>query len=134
MDANYPGIVLPYNLAEGMIGKIHPNQSDCTYAPVVDCDRVASLPILQIGLNGQSITVSEKDYVFKWTTSEGRGACPVPIEECVLSIDSFPPHGGHGDDFPEDLVILGTSFLKKVYSVYNWDEQTISCKLKATTE
>jgi saccharopepsin len=132
MYTGYPGIILPYNLAESVIGKIHPNESDCTYAPVVDCDRVASLPRLQIGLNGHNVTISGEDYVYKWTTPDG--ACPIPIEECVLYIDSLPPRGGRGDEFPEDLVILGTSFLKKVYSVYNWDEQTISCKLKAATD
>jgi saccharopepsin len=128
---SYPGIILPFNLAQSVIGKIHPNRSDCTYAPVVDCDRVASLPSLQIGLNGQNVTLSGEDYVFKWTTPEG--ACPIPIEECALYIDSLPPPGGR-DEFPEDLVILGTSFLKKVYSVYNWDEQTISWKFKTAID
>jgi hypothetical protein len=128
---SYPGIILPFDLAQSLIGEIHPNRSDCTYSPVVDCDRVESLPSLQIGLNGQKVTLSGEDYVFKWTTPDG--ACPIPIEECVLYIDSLPPPGGR-DEFPEDLIILGTSFLKKVYSVYNWDEQTISCRLKAAID
>jgi saccharopepsin len=132
MYTSYPGIVLPFNLAQSVIGKIHPNRSDCTYAPVVDCDRVASLPSLQIGLNGQNVTLSGEDYVYKWITPDST-RCPIPIEECALIIDSFGPPGGR-DEFPEDLVILGTSFLKKVYSVYNWDEQTISCKLKAVID
>jgi saccharopepsin len=132
MDTNYPGIVLPFNLAQNVIGEIHPNRSDCSFAPVVDCNRVASLPSLQIGLNGQNVTLAGEDYVFKWTTPDGT-RCPIPIEECVLFIDSLPPPGGH-NEFPEDLVILGTAFLKKVYSVYNWDEQTISCKLKAAID
>jgi hypothetical protein len=37
----------------------------------------------------------------------------------VLYIDSFPPRRGYREEFLKDLVVLGTSFLKKVYSVYN---------------
>ena len=116
-----------------MIGKINPNQSDCSFEPLVDCDRVASFPSLQIWLNGQTVALSGEDYVYKWTTPPDSTRCPAPIEECVLVIGSLgPPEGPEG--FPEDLVILGTAFLKKVYSVYNWDEQTISCKWRAAID
>ncbi|KAE9376509.1 acid protease [Stipitochalara longipes BDJ] len=110
MYSTYAGVVLPYSLAESVIGKIRPNQSHCKFSSVVNCN--------------QNVTIIGEDYIYKWTPPED--ACPDPIEECVLMIDSFPPPRGRDEEFPEDFVILGSSFLKKVYSVYNWDEQTIS--------
>ena len=40
-----------------------------------------------------------------------------------LMLDSFP--GGVEDK----RILLGSSFLERVYSVFDWDEKTISCKL-----
>lgn len=68
----------------------------------VDCEKRSSLPDLTLQLGGHNFTITPYDY-----TLEVQGSC----------MSSFM-----GMDFPEPvgpLAILGDSFLRKWYSVYD---------------
>lgn len=93
----------------------------CVIYPSVSCDDLSSLPDIIIGLKGQNITVRGQDYVSKVTLTENL-PCPgfeEGRERCYVMIPQLAE---------EDVVILGTPFLKRVMGVWNWDTQTVSCE------
>lgn len=74
----------------------------------IECDKRDSLPDLTFTLSGHNFTIGPYDYVL-----EVQGSC----------ISSFM-----GMDFPEPvgpLAILGDSFLRRYYSIYNLKDDTV---------
>lgn len=85
------------------------------------CEKRGELPdlVIKLGVEGEEIavTVSGMDYVLEVNMEDG-------FTDCVL------PWGAHNpwkDDDPL-FIVLGTAFLGGVYSVWDQDEGTISCK------
>jgi hypothetical protein len=91
---------------------------------VVDCDNLDKLPVMPIGIGDQKIEITPRDYMTKapmpWCWDPDFVEC-VPMIESKL--DSFP--GGVEDK----RILLGSSFWERVYSVFDWDEKTVSWKL-----
>jgi saccharopepsin len=112
-----PFIAFPYNIAQSLVHHTYAWNSPCGPYFVVDCDDLASLPDITIGLKGHNVTLKGEDYVQK---VEVPGYCRGPREECVVMIDSLM------DD--ENTIVLGMPFLKKMMGVFNWDEKTVSCE------
>ena len=111
-----PFIAFPYSIAESLVHHMNSWGSRCGPYLVVDCDEVASLPEITIGLKGQNVTLRGEDYVQR---IEFRGFCREEGMECVVMIEGITE--------TENTVILGLPFLKKVLGVWNWDEKTVSC-------
>ena len=75
----------------------------------VDCSKVASLPDLDINLNGNTFTLKGSDYIINDENVE-----------CILGIMGLelPPELG-------EILIMGDVFLKKVYTVFNVEEKAL---------
>lgn len=119
-----PGIQLPSHLAQRVLWKINVKRSACTYHDIVDCDAVSSLPHITIGLRGQEVVLKGEDYTMRYEDDNPR-FCQHPVKECWLLIEEAPNRA----DWPRDLIILGTAFLKNVYTVFDWDRRSVSCEL-----
>jgi len=101
LDTGTSLIALPSTLAE-LLNKEIGATKGFTGQYSVECDTVDSLPDLTFTLSGHDFTIGPHDYIL-----EVQGSC----------ISSFM-----GMDFPEPvgpLAILGDSFLRKWYSVYD---------------
>lgn len=122
--STYPGILLPYKIAEKALWKINTKRSSCTSQTIVDCDTVSSLPEITLGFPGQEIVLKGEDYTMLHEEANPR-FCSQPIKECWLMVEQGPGPR----DMPQNLIVLGTSFLKKVYAVFDLDERSISCEL-----
>jgi saccharopepsin len=101
LDTGTSLIALPSTLAE-LLNKEIGATKGFTGQYSVECDTVDSLPDLTFTLSGHDFTIGPHDYIL-----EVQGTC----------ISSFM-----GMDFPEPvgpLAILGDSFLRRWYSVYD---------------
>ncbi|PYH45423.1 pepsin-like aspartic protease [Aspergillus saccharolyticus JOP 1030-1] len=101
LDTGTSLIALPSSLAEMINAQIGAKKG-WTGQYTIDCAKRSSLPDVTFALSGHNFTISAYDY-----TLETQGSC----------ISAFM-----GMDFPEPvgpLAILGDSFLRKWYSVYD---------------
>ena len=112
-----PFIGFPYTIAQSLVHHLYAWESRCGPDMVVDCDEIASLPEVTIGLKGQNVTLKGEDYVQRIGDPL---SCRFPGEECAVMFDAVMES--------ENTVILGMPFLKKLMGVFNWDEKTISCE------
>lgn len=107
IDTGTSLIALPSGLAEILNSQIGAKKGwSGQYS--VDCDSRSNLPDLTFNLNGYNFTIGPYDY-----TLEVSGSC----------ISAFT-----GMDFPEPigpLAILGDSFLRKFYSVYDLENDAV---------
>lgn len=110
-----PFMSFPYTIAQSLIHHLYTWQSRCGPYFVVDCDEIASMPEIIIGLKGQNVTLKGEDYVQR---IEDPFSCSG--EECVVMID------WSGES--EDTVVLGMPFLKKMMGVFDWDGKMVSCE------
>lgn len=107
LDTGTSLIALPSTLAE-LLNKEIGATKGFTGQYSVDCATVDSLPDLTFTLSGHDFTIGPHDYIL-----ELQGSC----------ISSFM-----GMDFPEPvgpLAILGDSFLRKWYSVYDLGNNSV---------
>jgi saccharopepsin len=91
---------------------------DC---PVVQfpCDKISELPDLVLNFGNQEIVLKGEDYVGKSSLPQCSGG-----PYCMPLIGDIGTLNGK-EDGP---IVLGSRFLKKVYSVFDWDDRTVSCK------
>lgn len=86
----------------------------------ISCDERPSLPNLTISLGDDTreIVLTPWDYLYEVENLDGSGTlCALPFQEDLVQKEGNP-----------DYVILGTSFLGGLYSVFDADKETISCK------
>jgi len=108
LDTGTSLIALPSTLAE-LLNKEIGAKKGYNGQYTVECDKRDSLPDVSFGLSGYSFSITAYDYIL-----EVQGSC----------ISSFM-----GMDFPEPvgpLAILGDSFLRKWYSIYDLGKSTVS--------
>lgn len=107
LDTGTSLIALPSQLAEMLNAQIGAKKGyNGQYS--VDCDKRASLPDVTFTLSGHPFTLPATDYIL-----EVSGSC----------ISTFM-----GMDFPEPtgpLAILGDAFLRRYYSIYDLDNNTV---------
>ena len=120
--SRYPILGFPQKVGSELLKHINVTPSRCFGNFVVDCNSISELPDLTIGFTGQKITLTGEDYISRITSPEG--FCPDPVEECVLMIETLPPI----PNIPNDTIVLGSTFLKKIYGIFDWDKRTISCR------
>ncbi|KAL7271545.1 aspartic proteinase precursor [Rhizina undulata] len=107
LDTGTSLIALPSTLAE-LLNKEIGAKKGWNGQYTVDCSKRDSLPELTFTLTGHDFTITAYDYIL-----EVQGSCISAIM---------------GMDFPEPvgpLAILGDAFLRKYYSVYDLDDNTI---------
>jgi hypothetical protein len=98
---------------------------------VVDCDTIDNLPKITIRLGDQMIELTGREYVER---VPGRPWCSSPDLECVPAITERRLPNPLRQPVPpipadkEDYIVLGAKFLERVYSVFDYDHRTVSCK------
>ena len=108
IDTGTSLITLPSSLAEIINSKIGAEKS-WSGQYQIECEKRDSLPDLTLTFAGHNFTLSPYDY-----TLEVGGSC----------ISVFTPM-----DFPEpigDLAIIGDAFLRRYYSIYDLEKNTVS--------
>ena len=123
LDAILPESViwLPKELVQTVYDTVNAtvHAGDC-FVPQVPCDEVSELPDLVLNFGNQEIVLKGEDYIGKafWPLCFGGPYCTPMIG------DNGALPGGVDDG----TILLGAAFLKKVYSVFDWDDRTVSCK------
>ncbi len=84
--------------------------------PSIDCEKRGTLENLTITLGQHDFTISPWEYTIE--VDMGRKS----QRRCV---SAFYPLPGYID---EKYIILGSTFLKAFYGVFNLDEVTVSCE------
>jgi len=108
LDTGTSLIALPSTIAELLNNQIGAKKS-FTGQYTIECDKRGGLPDMTFTLNGSNFTIGPFDYIL-----EAGGSC----------ISSFM-----GMDIPEPagpLIILGDSFLRRWYYVYDLGKNTVS--------
>jgi saccharopepsin len=111
-----PAAWVPNELAQAVLNATNAtvDETDCDM-PVVPCDKISELPHLVFDFDGQEIVLNGEDYI---------GEAEWPF--CFRGPYCSPLIGYNPRD--NDTIVLGPPFLKKVYSVFDWDDRTVSCK------
>lgn len=119
LSTNFPHIGLPAKLAWQFTQHCGATQ----YLWPFDCEARTSLPnlTLTLGADGRDLVLTPWDYMFE-VEHENEGT------KCILSFIEIP-------EMLDNLgyVMLGTAFLTSFYSVFDYDNQTVSCKFPPTT-
>jgi hypothetical protein len=84
----------------------------------IPCDTRPYLPELTFTIGGRNFTIDAFDYTFEYPV--GFGYAPM----CMLWFEKDDEMGGEGKQ-----VMLGTPFLKGVYTTFDMDNKEIGCKL-----
>ena len=72
----------------------------------IQCESRNQLPDVTFTFGGHNFSIGPEDYVFDYE------------DQCISAF--------FGNDFPRPLAIIGTVFLRKWYSVFDLDTNTIS--------
>lgn len=116
LSTTYPWIGLPRHIAQSLINATGADCSDSCTGCEVPCDQVAGLPELTLILGGYNFTVGAEDYVVK--TSLTWPFCKYQ-EYCTILVE-----GSETFEEPKRIV-LGSSFLKSVYSVFDFGNRAV---------
>ncbi|KAL2074066.1 hypothetical protein VTL71DRAFT_7844 [Oculimacula yallundae] len=124
LSTRTPFISLPSAVTNIIKSLIDLEVNTCRPVVSMDCDRRHELPDVVIEFGNQNVTMHGEDYITKYfLTPEERNqkGCEDVVAICVAAIFESPTWG---DD--ENLMTLGMGFLRKVYTVFDWDEKSIS--------
>jgi hypothetical protein len=91
----------------------------------VDCELdLDKLPVMTIEIGDQKFEFTANDYVEKRQSLFSPGNV-----ECTVVFGKFYDGDAGPNDNYGKHIWLGSYFLQKLYTVFDWDEKTISCKL-----
>jgi hypothetical protein len=120
----FPLLGFPRSLGDDFLSRLPPKPSVCGGQLVTPCSEVPNLPDLVIRFaNDQDIVLKGADYV----TEMMLPWCSQPVIECMPLVDSIPENIPE-IEFPTDLMILGSPFLKNVYAVFDWNKRRVGCE------
>ena len=108
----FPIIGLPRDLAIGLTLEIGAKRWGWLYT--VPCDRRKDLKDLSFDLAGNNFTITPWEYLLEVEAPNGTHYC----------ISTFWPYS----DLGENTIVLGTAFLKRFWSVWDWDRWEAGCK------
>lgn len=85
----------------------------------VDCARRAEMPDISINLAGHDFVLTAYDYTYEWPMKRGFGG----EMRCVGAFGAF--------EFEDQskTIVLGSSFLRAFYTVFDLDDQSVGCEL-----
>ena len=116
LSTTYPWIGLPPHIGQSLINATGADCSDSCTGCEVPCDQVAGLPELTLNLGGYNISIEAKDYVVRtkvtWPFCKNQEYCTILVE------------GSEIFEEPKKIV-LGSSFLKSVYSVFDFENRAV---------
>ena len=84
--------------------------------PSVACERRAEMPDISINLAGHDFVLTAFDYTYEWPMEEGHVRC----------VGAFQPFKFED---PQKTVVLGSSFLRAFYTVFDLDDGSVGCGL-----
>jgi len=126
-------LYFPEPLFSQILAQLPVTQGIC-HERVVDCNRLDEFPVMIIGFGYQKISLTGRDYLQR---VRGPPFCKRKgVTECVPAIQlRYTPNPNlnppeHPRAETENYIVLGLTFMEKVYSVFNHDERTISRKLR----
>lgn len=115
-----PQIQFPDRFLTKILAALNTTADDCLSNDCLDCDSdLDKLPVMSFLIGDQKFDITPSEYVIKYKYPSWHK------ERCDPLFGRVYNRGGNSDG---DQIYLGTPFLDKVYSVYDWDEKTISCK------
>lgn len=85
--------------------------------PNVPCEQRIYMPDVSLTIAGHTFILSPYDYTIEWKW-------PGYPTTCVSAFSLFDPEE---DDDPKQI-ILGSAFLRKYYSIYDYDAKAVGCK------
>jgi saccharopepsin len=117
-----PWNLLPAGMLSQIAQTLKPNIYPCLMMEYcVPCDKIPEMPplLFELGRDEDAVTfpILAEDYVTQIPTY-----MDVPI--CAISLGDVK----RDYSLPEGIVVLGTPFLRRYYSVYNFENRTIGCK------
>jgi saccharopepsin len=94
------------------------------HVPIIDddcwictsCENVPSLPVISLNLGGREFKLRGEDYTVK-------GIPFMCDRECC-----FPIIGPNSEEADSTEIVVGSLFLKKLYTVFDWDARAVHCK------
>jgi hypothetical protein len=125
LSTSHSSIYLPDPLFSRVLAPLNVTKGICQEL-VVDCDNIDMFPVITFRIGDQNIALTGRDYIRR---IRGERTCKKPgLMECVHTFQlQYVPNSGLDT---EKYFVLGLTFLERVYSVFNHDERTISCKLQ----
>jgi hypothetical protein len=119
LHTQFPFTVLPPLIGNAILNATGADCSDVCKECEVNCSTVHELPHVTFDLGGHNITITGEDYTGKsdiWLPF-----CDYPRDSCHVYI---------GPDWREGVedsktIDLGTSFLRGVYSAYDFDDRSV---------
>ena len=88
---------------------------------MVPCDKISELPHPVFDFDGQEVVQNGEDYIgeVEWLFCSRGPYCSPLI--------GYSPGG-------DNMTVLGPPFLKKVYSVFDWDDRAVSRKSQTQSQ
>ena len=112
-DSGTYSIALPSTLAQSLNRELGARHGDNEQHDIIDCDSLDTLPELTFMLAGHNFTLAPADYVDVRKAESGSHSCV----SLITSLDLPSP--------PGPVVLLGTPFLRRWYSVYDQGNDSI---------
>jgi hypothetical protein len=110
-----PVMILPHKFLKDFVAIIGAKPFQWIFMQI-PCDRRPYLPDMVVGIGGHELRVTAFDYTFEYPTQ--RGFAPTCVIWPIVQEYSIP----------DDEVVLGTTFLKAFYTVFDWKEREVRCK------
>lgn len=116
----YPFMLLPPAVGEHLINATGADCSDSCHGCEVPCDSLSDLPNIVFSLGGHNISIGGESYAIN--TDIQWPFCKAAGRYCTLSVQE--PFEGEDPNKIE----LGWTFLRGVYSAYDFDSRSVYCK------
>ena len=114
-STGWAALGLPWEVASNFITALDFDE-DIMFMPAsVACKRRAEMPDISINLAGHDFVLSAYDYTYEWPMGEGE-------VRCVAAFAGFE------FEHQEKMIVLGSSFLRAFYTVFDLEDQSIGCK------
>jgi saccharopepsin len=116
LESDFPVIGLPGEYVMLLFKYLGMEQKAHQEPPSIDCVRRAELEDLTVTLGKHQFNITPWEYTMEIEFEAWGG------KRCMTALYPMP-------DFSTNYIALGAAFLKRFYSVFDLDENTVSCKL-----
>lgn len=122
IDSAWPHIGLPDALFRQLYIKLGLQQCGAFFCLI--CDWRADMPDFTLTLgNGTNLTLTAFDYSLEMYRGN--------ITQCI---SAFMPNGDGGRKEERPAILLGSTFLRSFYTVFDLDKREVRCKLQTSTQ